>query len=618
MNIKFTGSVDIEAAAPGPRKLAILAYTGGQMSVDGFGPLVLNLAGMTLPSTLPILSDHKNEIGSIIASGSPVVSGGTLSVKATLADSPAASNVVALLASGVSLQASVGAQATAKKYIAAGDKIQANGRTITAGNGGLMFIEKSVLKEISITPLGADASTSVSLTAKQERQNMSVEKETPPTIETAIADERKRVAEVDRLCAGLNFGHEQQAKADDLRAKAISGEISTDVLRDGLLQIIRASRAQAPAVYSGKSFAPTANHLSAALMVKAGFSGEAEKQFGATTMQQSQHLHGASLVDLCRAALQIDGKTPPTHRSEMIRASLSSGSLPVALGDSANKVLAGAYRAAPASWRAFASVKSAPNFKEMTSLRPSFAGDLQEVAPGGEVKHQSYSEETFSWQLGTYARQLQIGRQQILNDDASAFSEVIPSMGKAASRTLSNKVAEVILGNAGSFWATGSGNYQEGAGTALSSSSMASAIKLLRNMKDAENNLLDLTPQVLLVPSDLEPTARALLQSTEVLRVTTDQLPTGNIYKDAFQLAVEPRLSSSDFTGYSTTGWYLFSDPSNAAIVVAFLDGVETPMVETFDFSSDINSLALGFRVVFDFGVSLADFRSSIFSKGAA
>lgn len=98
-------------------------------------------------------------------------------------------------------------------------------------------------------------------------------------------------------------------------------------------------------------------------MVKAGYESAAEKMFGANVMEQSKRLHHQSLPDLCRAALMIDGRQVPNTRDEMIRAALSTGSMQVALGDSANEVLQVAYRQAPASWRSFAAVKPASNFK---------------------------------------------------------------------------------------------------------------------------------------------------------------------------------------------------------------------------------------------------------------
>lgn len=223
--------------------------------------------------------------------------------------------------------------------------------------------------------------------------------------------------------------------------------------------------------------------------------------------------------------------------------------------------------------------------------------------------------------MRTYAKQFQVDRQDFIDDDLGVFSEVIPAFGRAAMRSLNDLVATTILANTGSFWASASNNYFEGAATNLQASSLATAIKMLRQMQDAEGNLLDLEPAVLLAPVELEITARELLESTEIMRYVasgTDRAPMGNALRGTAGLAVDPRLSNSEFTGYSTTAWWLFSAPENNAVVVGFLDNMQTPTIESFGLNADINRLAYGWRVYHDFGCALGDFRASIKSKGAA
>ena len=76
-------------------------------------------------------------------------------------------------------------------------------------------------------------------------------------------------------------------------------------------------------------------------------------------------------------------------------------------------------------------------------------------------------------------------------------------------------------------------------------------------MVDENNHLIDCEPKVLLCLPDLEVTGRELLNSTEILRITDDRLPSGNVWKGSYELAIEPRLSQSSFTNYSSVGWYL-------------------------------------------------------------
>jgi Mu-like prophage major head subunit gpT len=187
---------------------------------------------------------------------------------------------------------------------------------------------------------------------------------------------------------------------------------------------------------------------------------------------------------------------------------------------------------------------------------------------------------------------------------------------------LSNLVARVLLANVSGVpsaphYSVNHGNLMTGVESALSAASLNTAIKMLRSMKDAEGSPLDLAPSVLLVCPELEQVARALLESSEVMRSGADNLPTGNTTKNIATLVVEPRLSDPGYSGSSATAWYLFSDPSNASQVTGFLQGRLVPVIETFGLDQDVDSLAYSARCYHDFGSSLADFRTSIKSTGA-
>ena len=78
-----------------------------------------------------------------------------------------------------------------------------------------------------------------------------------------------------------------------------------------------------------------------------------------------------------------------------------------------------------------------------------------------------------------------------------------------------------------------------------------------------------------------------------------------------------PWLSDPNFSGSSTTAWYLFRPLTVlAAIIVSFLNGVQTPTVESAD--ADFDMLGIQFRGYHDFGVDLAEYLAGIKVKGAA
>ena len=77
-------------------------------------------------------------------------------------------------------------------------------------------------------------------------------------------------------------------------------------------------------------------------------------------------------------------------------------------------------------------------------------------------------------------------------------------------------------------------------------------------------------------------------------------------------------LGNSKYTGYSAKAWYLLADPNDLAVIeVAFLDGVDTPTVQTAGPDWNFNRLGISMRVIFDFGVNQQNFRAGVKSNGA-
>jgi hypothetical protein len=304
-------------------------------------------------------------------------------------------------------------------------------------------------------------------------------------------------------------------------------------------------------------------------------------------MEAADDLRVAHTLDLCRAALQHEGIEAPADREGMVRASLTTHTLTEALGAAVNKVLLDGYQESPATWRSFAGVRSVPDFKTATAIRPSFTGSLQQIPPGGEFKHGGADEATTQYKVDTYGKMFSIDRRDLINDDLSLFDSVARAMGQAAMRKLSDLVYDTLLSNAGAFFSAGNGNYITGADTNLSTDGLTKAITAMLTQRDAEGNDLDLRPTRLVVPPELQTVARAVLESEYIAAQTN--LPTGNSLRNAVGLEVEPRLSNTKKYGTkaSTKHWYLFAAPAASPIIVGFLNGQQTPTVEFFGLRPD-------------------------------
>lgn len=605
--LTFTAPVEIKAAAEKTPTINAVAYTGKTMQVNGYGSVAIDLRNLDTPANVPIVADHDTSLGSILGHAVPAKTSGTLTASGEIiGDNEATRQVLSLARRGFRFQASVGVSPQEFRRIAANETVTVNGNKL---QGPFTLVTKGTLKEISVVSLGADGATQVSISAAylgaQKTMTTTIDNQDP------VAIERDRTSGIIDVCAG---------KHPDIQAKAIKEGWTLEQTKTECLAELRASRPSSPP-FTGTTPASDAKPrqlLAAAALMHLGHESLAEKTYGERVAQQARDLRCTSVLAMCERALTLEHRELPHSRDEMIRAALSTMSLPVALGDSANKILLQAYTESPATWKAFANVKSANDFKDHTALRPSAMNALSQVGAGGELKHTTFTEGTYQYSVDTFGRMITLDRRDIVNDDLGIFNENGAAFGRAAARSVSDLVYSTLMANAGNFFHTSNANLDTGGDSVLGYDSLAAAIAAVIAQRDGDGNDLDIVPKTLLVPPELTQTARSLLESANIQLLATAEGPTGNTLKGALSLVTEPRLSNTvRFTTASTTAWYVFASPNDAPLIVAFLNGVQSPAVEFFGYDSQINTLAASWRVYFDYGAALGDYRAAYKSAGA-
>lgn len=586
----------------------MVGYTGSVMRLEGwYRPVVVDLEGLRIPTQhIPVRLGHDEHDG-VGHTTRITVEGGKLIAEGVVSrDTPAAREVVAAARRGFPWQASIGARPDKVERVLEKHTAKVNGRSVA---GPVDVVRQSTLAEISFVDLGADTKTRVAVAAQSNgAQNMSE----PTTIESTESTRETEAAETERIAA--------------IRA-ACSGahaEIEAEAIREGWtaekaeLEVLRASRPKPSPITGGYNAPASGDVLAAAVMHMAGKSELAAKLYGDQVASAAEGLHGFD--HLAAACLRADGREAPRTRQAVIRAAFSTSSMPVALGTAAEKILLEVYRGAPQTWRSFAKVVPVRDFREHQIIRPSFAGQLEELAPTGEMKHGTISEAAVALKADTFAKMFTVSRTHLVNDDAGVFSQVVPSLALAAARSVNDNVYRVLLANDGDFFSEGNGNSLTGGTSALDATGLAAAMQAMATQRTADGTDLDIKAAVLVVPSELDVEARELLNSLEVARSTTDadRLPTGNVFRDRLKLETESRLSNTDrFTGASATAWYLFAEPAAAAVAVGFLDGLDAPTIETLGLDSTPNLLAWTWRAWIDHGAALVDPRAAVRSAGA-
>ncbi len=287
------------------------------------------------------------------------------------------------------------------------------------------------------------------------------------------------------------------------------------------------------------------------------------------------------------------------------------------LSNTANKLLLAGFASVENVWADISKITPLKDFKAATRYRLTADLEYEELGKGGNIEHGTLGEETYRVQAKTYAKMLTLDRQDIINDDLGAFDQLRQVLGRGAGLKINRVFWTEFLNNA-TFFTSARGNYTEGAGTALSLTSLAAAEVLLADITDANGNPLGLDGAILLTPKALSPLARQIFVSTELREpAATTEVPTANIFKDRYKPLSSSYLSNSNFAGNSALAWYLLADPRVLPTVeIAFLNGRQAPTIESSD--ADFSTLGIQLRGYHDFGVSKAEWRAGVKSKGEA
>ena len=645
-------------AAGGKPKVAGLAYGGGKMNLPGWKfPVVVDLAGMEIPDTVPLLTNHENKTDSRVGVVSASIKDCALEISGEIvSDSKDAQDIVAQGKSGADWQLSIGADVRECELVKSSREV--NGQNF---DGPFYHIQKSVLREVSVVAVGADATTKMKVTAQFnlinnfEGENMNEDNKLKASGEAHVdaektenpqmAPEVKAVAEVD-LAAKANEAAVAAVRAErervsaiqsicagefpEIEKEAVSAGWTPEVVTKKVLETIRAERPAASvniAIHSKPEGEDMRKTVEAAMCLRVGVDADTlEKSYGAKTVEAAMVEMDMPLKQVMIECMKLDGI--PYSRgfdNETIRAAFSSVSLPGILSNVANKKLLQSYEAQPVIATKLCSTGDLNDFKETERFRLTDVGDLLPIAPDGEIKDGGLIEEGAKNQLETYGKKFCLTRKMIINDDLGAFMKVPTAMGNRAARLIdqlffSRLLANPVQADGKALFSTAHKNLLGGASSALSAESLKKAIQLYLDQTDADGQPIAVEPKYLLVPTALKHLAVELTRGATLIMSGSDNTvrPAINVLADEnLQVVSSPYLGNSAYTGSSQSAWYLFGSPNTIdTFELGFLKGKRTPTVERGE--TDFNTLGMWFRVYFDLGVREQDHRGMVKANGAA
>ncbi len=363
------------------------------------------------------------------------------------------------------------------------------------------------------------------------------------------------------------------------------------------------------------------NVLAAACALSTGLD-KPEKHFEEKALDAAnrQFRNGIGLQELIMHCAWANGCSESSFRSaprEVLRAAFSTNDIDGILSATANKHLVSAFMAVEDTWSSITARRNAVDFKTMTGYR--LTGDMQyeQVGNGGELKHGSLGETSYTNKVDTYGKIFSLTRQDMINDDLGALSDLSRRLGRGAALKINDVFWTEFLDNS-AFFTEARGNYSDGSTTALSIDSLTSAEQLFLDQTDEDGKPVAINPVIMLVPNALFVTGTQLMNSTELRDTTASKkYGTNNPHAGKFQVMKSSYLGNSAYTGHSTAAWYLMADPQDVPVIeTAFLNGKEQPTVESAD--ADFDTLGIKFRGYHDFGVALQEYRGGVKMLGEA
>ena len=604
-NIKFSTDVtflqaaDGEAAA-GPKKFRIVAYTGAPIrQAWSREPVVIDLAGMTLPSTIPIVMGHDYALGSILGQGRPSVQGNELIVEGEiLADNETARQVLALGAAGYQWQASVGADVGRHLRFGEDQATTANGQTL---QGPVRVVRASTLRETSFVTLGADRSTAVSIAADEAAQESTM----ADNANTQPADEVVETPKVEAAATDAVVPEKVEDKSEQLVA-AIDA-LTQKVENMEKLNAARDERAAAPAVHIAEPTVPSAQVIEASFALQGNLPG-VEKKYDEKTLEAAhkarRELSLGEVILQAAVANGYDGsrRVNASTLRPILAAAWATHSISGILSSTVNKFLLAGFDSVESAWRSISTVRSVNDFKALTSYRLNGGMKFEKVANGGELKNAGVSDESRTISAETYGIMTSVTRTDLINDDLGALTAVPQRIGRGGALKL-NDVFWADFVDDGSFFTTARGNKKTSAG-ALSISTLKTIATMFRKLRDPDGNPVAVEPRLLLVPVDQELAAAEIMGSTLIQSGATGGQPERNVMAGRYQVVASTYLSNVD-------DFYLLASPADLPVMeVAFLNGVQSPIVETAE--ADFHTLGVQMRGYFDFGVAKAEYLAGI------
>jgi hypothetical protein len=285
----------------------------------------------------------------------------------------------------------------------------------------------------------------------------------------------------------------------------------------------------------------------------------------------------------------------------------------VILAGANRQVLLANYNNVADTWRRFCSIGSVSDFREYKRLRMGSFTRLDALGENSEYKNKKITDAEYeSISAETFGNIINVSRKMIVNDDLGAFTRLAAMLGRAAARSIEIDVYALLAANptmsdgVALFHANHNNLLTSGAAPSVTEFELM-RVKMAQQMDKDSNEYLDLRPSIWLGPIGLGGQAR-VVNDAQYDPDTANKLQKPNMVRGLFSDIVD----TARLTG---TAYYAFANPTEEPVIeVAFLDGVQTPMMES---AEEFNMDGIKWKVRMDYGVGAIGYRGVVKNPGA-
>ena len=639
----------------GPPKLTFQGYSGDSVDLRDYGfdyPVVYNIAGIELQQKTPIFYQHEDIIGHTTSMRKVHNSSALRGKGVASLPGPNTTKVVEGAKNGFPWQASMGLKVVNYKTdIKLHEKgpIKVNNRDF---QGPIYVVNKSVLREMTVTPNGRDSNTSFEFLNKEKRMEIKnpappiVDEKTPPVED--VKNEQKETPPVKKETPPIKEVENSPKKEvppvhsggfDPLTRRAFSLLNSNpgkwDLIEKGIangwddeainnsIQLAELNnnlpKPPSPGYKKGDALE---NQMLVNMALAFGSKPEyLATRFDKTLVDNADSRGQMGIQELLVNAANLSGGdfkgySEPESVCKFLK---NTGYSTFDLPDFFQRVGSVLKDERWAIGAPFATTvckeASNPDFRITERLRVTGGDMWNEVADDGKLElWAAGNQKKYQTSLDTYGTIFTMTRKEVANDDMGALNDMMDMMIEGAMM-----IPDYLLGKkmiqqapaASTFWVDDDNSFDS---SALTRGNLSTAFKAIRQYEETKArfnwNVMLNDRWTLIVSPSLEETAWDLLKQDYIVGNTTSNTVTGskNFWFGRFDLKVFPQMANtsafpggSKFVGDAT--WILW--PSSlrfAPYEITYYRGQKKPVIEAVDMPATL--LGFGTRGYWDVAIN--------------